>query len=142
MSPLHHEIFLGLLREALYLVQLIYADITSQPLSIANNLTGIIRPYPRHLAQFRRISHVQHDMLRAVNLPRVRLTPIGPISPISPITSFPHQRRRRQVVTANTDVGFQSAIVLDRQSIKSGEVLLGAVDAACCAVFIVRLSMI
>ena len=29
MSPMHHEIFLSLLRESLYLVQLIYADIAS-----------------------------------------------------------------------------------------------------------------
>ena len=108
VSVMHHEIFLGFLRKALYLVQLIYTDIASQPLSIADYLTGIICANPGHLAQFGGISRVQHDMLGAVNLPGVWL--IDAIRLMGVIGSVGHrcyQGGGWQVVGANADVGFR-----------------------------------
>ena len=127
MRVLNDEILLGVLREIRYLVQLVHADVAAQALSVAHNLLGIIAADTRHLPQFRRISHVQHDVLGAVNLPGVRLP--SPISPISPIAPIPHQCRGRQIVAADADIRLQTAIILDGQSVEFGKVLLLAVDA-------------
>ena len=57
------KILFGCLGEVLDFIQLVDADVTTQSLSVADNLTGIVGADARHLLQLCCIGRIQYEML-------------------------------------------------------------------------------
>ena len=129
MGILHDEVLLGILGKAIYLVQLVDADVATQALPIADNLCSIVSPDAGHLAQHGGIGRVQHHLLTLGYLH-------GVAQGITLIVFLLDQGGGRQIVAADADIRLQATVVLDGEPIESGKVLLLAIDTPTRAILI------
>lgn len=116
-------------------------DIASQPLAISQDFPGVITTYARHFLQLCRVGMIKDNVFTFFDFDgkTYRISFICLIVLLGPVLLFrsvSHQGRSWQVVVGNVDVWFQLAILLDGQTVKSGKVLLLAIDTTPCTVFI------